>query len=414
MVWLVGCTSAHQVPAECEPGASTACTCAVGLGARVCTEDGSYGACVCIASDAGCLPGTSDPCTCATGDHGAAVCGTDGSFGACRCEPTDAGCTPGDVIPCTCADGRAGSQRCGAGGWQACLCPDDPGDACLPDRGEWCGGGDDDCDGLVDEGHVCPDDTIADAVPFDGTVWMLGRNATPTLEEVSPERRTIALDTSYRPDWATLHEGVLHYLAFEMPPVIRRFDPTAPDPALPPLPCTVTYARFGFDGAGRLLVACGAEAYLEGAPLGRLGGELLGVLGSGRLLVTSVEGAALLDRDGVELSRASSADLAGTLYPLGPAVIMGDEAWVTLRRVLHRTSEIVVLHVDAAGAWRIARRVLDPDFTTAVGLPDGRVIAVSIEARAASFEVYERSVAGERTVLLRGSYPGPQMLLAGR
>ena len=48
------------------------------------------------------------------------------------------------------------------------------GGSCIADPAEWCDGKDNDCDGVIDNGHVCPEPGVANTLPFSDGVYLQG------------------------------------------------------------------------------------------------------------------------------------------------------------------------------------------------------------------------------------------------
>ncbi|TMQ03295.1 MAG: hypothetical protein E6J91_47530, partial [Deltaproteobacteria bacterium] len=97
------------------------------------------------------------------------------SQGASTASTASEACATGDA--CTCADGVSGTQVCRPdGSLAACACALGSG-ACPTARSvEYCDGLDNDCNGIVDDGEVCPDPTVANTTPFTGGVYLHGAN----------------------------------------------------------------------------------------------------------------------------------------------------------------------------------------------------------------------------------------------
>ncbi|MDQ3036985.1 MAG: putative metal-binding motif-containing protein, partial [Myxococcota bacterium] len=160
----------------CVPGSAGACSTSCGTtGARTCTSACAWGACTppveaCNGADDNCdaacdetfacCAGRAGACTTSCGTTGMRTCGAACGWSACSppaetCNGTDDDCNgscddgftccAGRTGSCTTACGSTGSRLCSAScGWGTCTVP-----------AEACGGGDDDCDGTIDEGFAC-------------------------------------------------------------------------------------------------------------------------------------------------------------------------------------------------------------------------------------------------------------------
>lgn len=130
-----------------------------------------------------CVPGRARACSC-DGASGAERCDANGRWSACVCD-VDAAvvhCEPGATRLCGCGQPPRvgqGIETCDASGtWghcEECVC-----------GFETCEGTDDDCDGRIDEEHVCPDPTIGRVVPFVGNVYVSGYDAARALHVLVP------------------------------------------------------------------------------------------------------------------------------------------------------------------------------------------------------------------------------------
>jgi hypothetical protein len=281
--------------------------------------------------------------------------------------PSDPSICTADAA-CTCRDGSPGTERCAAdGSFAACACT--PGTACAePASDEYCDGLDNDCNGVVDDGEVCPDATVASTVPLAGGVYFQGTLAEGSCADAierfwpSQDPAFTRNDDCYvqhyqfrRSDHALYFQAVfegLHLVQGNAHPIV----------ATPP--CDAMVGRFDFDAAGTLHYQCGATVYRAGGTIAAQDiDQLVGVLDDGRMLVTRrgavVEEYAVLDAAGAELSRPSLAGFTGALVVLPDAsTVAGDRAYVAYRRHLaFGRQEIVVFSVDEHSAWHRVRRV---------------------------------------------------------
>ena len=110
------------------------------------------------AVDEGCCA-TAVPCTTTCGTTGMTTCNADGTPGPCMppaevCNGVDDDCnaSPDDTFECVRGATRSCTTSCGGTGTQSC--DDCTWGACAAGA-EVCGGGDDDCDGMIDEGFAC-------------------------------------------------------------------------------------------------------------------------------------------------------------------------------------------------------------------------------------------------------------------
>ena len=317
-------------------------------------------------------------------------------------------CTSGTAAPCGCAMGR-GFRYCTETGWSAdCECPVPPGvatdggtdfpDASLPCTGdpEWCDGADNDCDGLIDEGYVCPDSTVHAALPFSGTVYGYFEYCdttcyhysffpiAPAMPDESPREADVEIDRTarvlFRPD------GELAYLDSEG--TVWRIAEGA-DPEIPTPPCFSGVPWFDFDGAGRFYYLCGTtvrrgngeivHAALPSSP------DLFDdsrVLASGRIIARVGSNAhVILELDGTTSAPWSPTGWSGTMIFANyvyDTQVQGESAFLVYRRTYRggTRNELVIFRADgAAHTFTLMRRIPVGEFPEdGVALPDGRFI----------------------------------------
>jgi len=296
-------------------------------------------------------------------------------------------CTSGSASPsdpvvctadaaCTCGDGTRGTARCAAdGSIAACLCMPGAGVVCAePASDEYCDGLDNDCNGLVDDGEVCPDATVASTVPIAGGVYFQGTIAegscADAIERFWPSQSTAFTrsDDCYaqyyhfrRSDHALYFQAV-----FEGLHLVHGSD-GGDNPIVATPPCDAMVGRFDFNAAGTLHYQCGVTVYRAGGTIAAQDiRQLVGVLDDGRMLVTrpgaAIDDYAVLDAAGTELSRPSLAGFTGAIVALPEAsTVAGNRAYVAyLRHLAFDKHEIMVFSLDESSAWHRVRRVEIP------------------------------------------------------
>jgi hypothetical protein len=238
---------------------------------------------------------------------------------------------------------------------------------------------------VIDNGHVCPDDTVAFVEPFAGGVWFMGpalvscggcnvvQRFWPSLGGYRP------LPTSYLSTFAfRASDGALHYTtSFSGLHKAGMGEPSVPTP-----PCDVT-GPFGFDAMDRPYYVCGRTLTREGTPLISDVAWIEAVLPSGRTVVAQGDLGALrftlIDVDGTELTELTLPDWSGTFEPLARnGTVQGERAWVmALRTLPDASTELVVLRVDGSTReWNVVRRLplMAHINSVRIALPDGHVL----------------------------------------
>lgn len=366
--WVLGCAGAHEVPL--------------------------------------CIEGTSVACACTTGASGAQRCGADGRFAACVCDVPDAALAPLDAAR---APDAARSADAGL----------DLDVGCTPWLADVCDGLDGDCDGSIDEGHLCPEVIAGPTEPFVGSVWVAGsieprwlctstaiQRLVPSVEATySTGFECTPTQFAFRPS-----DGALLYREN----ALRRDVAGVDDPVIPTPPCDDTvFSRFGFDATERLYYACTGSLHRDGELLARHVEELEVVLPSGRSVVARYTDDwrttfALLDERGDEVSRPDLSDWSGDFEAVvGSATTRGDAAWMLLAREFgfrEARAELLSVRVDGpTGRWDVVRRVmLDSDEAPyGLALPDGRVLTLEADSTPSTSQLVERSADGAPRVLWR-------------
>jgi hypothetical protein len=324
----------------------------------------------------------------------------DGADAVTDCAPRDARVRPGAMELCNAIDddcdgtvdeGFTLGMACGAGvgacratGTMVCSA-DGAGTSCSaaprPAAVEACNTTDDDCDGTVDEGEICPDATVRSTVPFAGGVWYTASTSSCGGQRVL--QFWPRFDTSFYydrfdcyADWWHFRpsDGVLHYAATFSG--IYRHTGTGADALVPTPPCEPR-EPFGFDSAGRLHYQCMTS-------LRRASGELVSN-DVARLLVVNADGRSVVLRGSTlavvrpDGTTAATFDpttrYAGTmtLQPLAGSV-NGDDAFVVYTRTLPGLpDEIVVLRIDPGNVVLQVRRIsgVTPGGASMLALSDG-------------------------------------------
>jgi hypothetical protein len=263
-----------------------------------------------------------------------------------------------------------------------------------------CGDGSPNCDGGIDDGHVCPDDTVRNTVPFDGGVYLQGesRCSGDALQRFWPPPSQTPLGGfdcdanhfAFRPS-----DGHVFYQATYYQPIagIRKAGGVSTDPVVPTPPCNEAVGRqFGFDAAGTLHYQCAdtvrrGNGELVAQPIA----QLAGVLADGRIVATRAANRTgalayvVLDPGGQVLGTLDPHDdFAGRLDAVPESVVVaGDGATVFFRRTMgDGRREIVVYRFDMSSGWQLVRRLAVAAFGLwQLALPDGTVFVRQLNPR---------------------------------
>lgn len=336
-------------------------------------------ACSASSSDgAACIEGQSLQCACTDGRSGAQVCDAAGVLGACECVgslPVDDGGVGG--AGGTGGLGGAGGIGVGGAGGVGGVggAGGVGGNDCPLLQTEWCDGQDNDCDGQIDNGNVCPDATIANTTAFSDKAYFLGTTSegscgADALQAFWPQLGTTYFsgfdcyaDTyAFRPD----NDQIYYFATFSG--IRQDLDPD--DPVVLTPPCGDRVGKdFSFDGAGTLYYRCQDTLRRgNGELVAQLIQRLVTVLADGRSIVVRASSLAsgttyaVLDTDGNEISRLEPhADYIGDLTTLPEAASRstdGQAAYVLFHREWGQDQEeLVAFTLTPVNEWLPVRRV---------------------------------------------------------
>jgi hypothetical protein len=231
---------------------------------------------------------------------------------------------------------------------------------------------DNDCNGIVDNGFPCPDDSVQNTSPFTGGAYLQG-----TLQE------GIAGYEALQQFWPTLEadyitgfdsyadyyrfsrlDGTIFYYA-TFSGVFRNGVSETPDDdtLLSTTPCDDSLSSitdFNLDATGTLYYACRQVLYRGDAEIvAGTFSAIAGVLDDGRIVVTRGGQFAVLNAQGRELSRFPPPTLfAGSLSVIPSATTIQDNrAYIAFGRTyLPNEREVVVYRIDPDSTFRLVRR----------------------------------------------------------
>lgn len=243
---------------------------------------------------------------------------------------------------------------------------------------EVCDGEDNDCNGEIDDGHVCPSDgSITGARPFDGGVYFVG-----TTSEGS------AGATAIQRFWPTLHESYIGgFGSYDDDFVLRQSDwqlfyldtsklygRVAGEVPIPDCSATMI-AHYDFDASNTLYYRCPTGLFRgAGELVTRDGGRLLGVTEDGRVAVTR-DGR--FGHIGPDLQTHFSDLLVRGTLVFQSSRGVGDSVLAVFFRDVPEPEQVII-RFDEQSEWSVMRRIptaLKSPY--AVALPDGTLFLES-------------------------------------
>lgn len=438
------CGNTSEV-SRCATGASVPCACMNGdEGTQSCLEDGTFEPCSCGAAQPSGLGGVSGagsfdgagtggaaPDAGAAGQAQRPLAGEGGRLNSEGGQSSAGKGLGGDPL------GHAGASEAGAGS-QAGV-----GSTCERKEPEGCDGLDNDCDGAIDDGEVCPDDTVHHVEPFLDGVYMVGTLRPGVSDNDVLLRVWPSVAPTYRREFNTYltafnfrrTDGALFYTAVFSG--LHEDKPGNQDPLLLTPPCWEDIRSgpgnpgFGFDGAGVVYYMCDETVRRgNGVKVAALDwrGELVAVLADGRFIITapSLSGETwdfvALAADGTELGRLDPrTDMEGTLAPLpGSASVAGDQAYLAFSRSygVEQNKEIVVYRLNAVSVWQRVRRLSVADFGGwTLAASDGTVFTRDYDAAGSVIHAYLPNIGVPVTAWREGDqsevHTGSAQLLVG-
>lgn len=391
----------------CVPGAAEACHCSDGSkGARSCDESGAFGECICGPSVAGSGGESGSSGEAGWGSPPSGASGSDGRLGDGGTPESGAGFGPvavgghsagapvhegGALASADSGGASVVAGASGAGGEAG------SGETCVPEP-EWCDELDNDCNGVADEGEVCPDDMVTNTDPVTQAVYIDGtlqegscqavlQRVWPTFDpaEHSETFHCHAKNYAFRPS-----DGVIFYPR-TFTGLHRDAPGTEDDPIIPTEPCDdrLGYA-IGFDANDTLHYQCDDTIRrADGELVAESVERLVGVLQDGRILATResltvprASAFVVLNADGIEVSRLdpqAQYQNGVTAYPTA-TTISGNRAYVALFRYFRQLQfEFVLYRLMEDNSWQRMRRLRLPFYDIGLVLPDATVMVRQVD-----------------------------------
>lgn len=239
---------------------------------------------------------------------------------------------------------------------------------------EWCDGRDNDCDGVIDNGEVCPDNSVANTTPFTDGVFLQGTTSEGACYADALQQFWPTLEIDYYTDFSCYADRyqfrrsdntVYYYATFSG---IKRHESGQNDTLIPTPPCgDYVDELFSFDSQGRLYYQCSdtlrrGNGTLIAYPIKRL----VVTLDDGRSVVLKASNTAngddyvVVDQQGQELARLNPrGQFVGTMTVNPEAASkLGDEAFVLFNRTWGQGSrEFVAYRLTAQNQWQRMRRI---------------------------------------------------------
>jgi hypothetical protein len=253
---------------------------------------------------------------------------------------------------------------------------------CVPeDHWESCDQRDNNCDGNIDEGYVCPPEPgVVGALPFAGGVYLVGTTAKGQAGATALQRFWPSVDPTYingfgnyDDDFSVRRSDTQLFFA-DLDGVVGRIDGRVQMPEC----LQFAVSRYDFDANETLYYVCRGELLRgQAEPVVTEVTELVGVTDDGRAVVV---------RSGEGLGHWAQASgfvpldlqIFGTLSYVASSV-QGNTVVAAFARQLEE-SEVIVLKLDESSNWSVMRRVaVEPFAGTWEVLVDGTLMLHQVD-----------------------------------